>query len=261
MNTCPGRRVVGGDLSLQMRSTSRSDSDPETIAIWIDKVDFTTPRLVQNINPKLLGNRVDVIDPQVDEGIRARVPGVFWEEQTRRTASRYRREHWKSRFKGVFPLLLIAKPGKPSNSIGGVWNSQNWYRFIHAYIYILDPSNGSTKRRYSEVPQYAGYGQNVQVAEAPPMTPWVHPHVVVNDSGIERRGLFATKDLLADEIVLRLSGRLVSTDELVQLIERANADRPPSYVDTLTIYEDAHLVLPIGTMIHFGNHSCDPNLW
>jgi hypothetical protein len=64
-------------MTLLMRSTRRSDSDPETIAIWVDKVDFTTPRLVQNINPELLGNRVDVIDPQVDEGMRARVPNVF----------------------------------------------------------------------------------------------------------------------------------------------------------------------------------------
>ena len=32
-------------------------------------------------------------------------------------------------------------------------------------------------------------------------------------------------------------------------------------MDTLSIYEDAHLVLPPGTLIHFGNHSCDPNMW
>jgi len=99
------------------------------------------------------------------------------------------------------------------------------------------------------------------VAEAPPKTLWVHAHVVAKDSGIEGRGLFATEDLPADELVIRLSGRLVSTNELAGLIERANADPSHSYVDTLTIYEDAHLVLPPGTMIHFGNHSCDPNMW
>lgn len=99
------------------------------------------------------------------------------------------------------------------------------------------------------------------MTEAPPEALWLHPHVVVNDSGIEGRGLFAAEDLPTDEIVLRLSGRLVSTDELGQLIEYANADPSHSYVDTLTIYEDAHLVLPAGTMIHFGNHSCDPNMW
>ncbi len=32
-------------------------------------------------------------------------------------------------------------------------------------------------------------------------------------------------------------------------------------MDTITIYDDAHLVLPIDTPIHFGNHSCDPTLW
>jgi hypothetical protein len=31
---------------LLMRSIRRSDSNSETIAIWIDKVDLTTPRLI-----------------------------------------------------------------------------------------------------------------------------------------------------------------------------------------------------------------------
>ena len=69
------------------------------------------------------------------------------------------------------------------------------------------------------------------------------------------------EELPAGEIVLRLSGRLVSTDELARLIEHANADPSHAYVDTLTIYEDTHLVLPSGSVIHFGNHSCDPNMW
>ncbi len=99
------------------------------------------------------------------------------------------------------------------------------------------------------------------MSEAPPETLWVHPHVVVRDSAIEGRGLFAEEGLPAGEVVLRLGGRLVSTDELGRLIELANADPSRPYVDTLTIYEDAHLVLPSGTLIHFGNHSCDPNLW
>lgn len=107
----------------------------------------------------------------------------------------------------------------------------------------------------------AGTGHNVQVAEALPERLWLHPGIVVRASTIEGRGLFVTEDLPADEIVLRLSGRLVSTDELACLIEHANADPLHAYVDTLTIYEDAHLVLPAGSVIHFGNHSCDPNLW
>jgi uncharacterized protein len=27
------------------------------------------------------------------------------------------------------------------------------------------------------------------------------------------------------------------------------------------VYDDAHLVLPPNTPVHFGNHSCDPTLW
>jgi hypothetical protein len=99
------------------------------------------------------------------------------------------------------------------------------------------------------------------MAETPPKTLWIHPQVVVKASGIEGRGLFATGDLPAGEIVLRLSGRLVTTDELGRLIEYANADPSHDYVDTLTIFEDAHLVFAPGTLIHFGNYSCDPNLW
>lgn len=107
----------------------------------------------------------------------------------------------------------------------------------------------------------AGFGPNVQVIDAPPETLWAHPNVVVKSSRIEGRGLFATEDLPTGIVVVRLSGRLVSTDDLARLIERANADSSHAYVDTLTIYEDAHLVLPPDTMIHFGNHSCDPNMW
>jgi uncharacterized protein len=98
------------------------------------------------------------------------------------------------------------------------------------------------------------------MADGPPETLWVHPCVVIRDSNIEGKGLFATEELAADVIVLRLSGHLVTTDELTRLIEHANADPSHDYVDTLTIYEDAHLVLPPGSLVHFGNHSCDPNM-
>jgi hypothetical protein len=46
-----------------------------------------------------------------------------------------------------------------------------------------------------------------------------------------------------------------------RLISSGEADPAAPYVDTITIYEDAHLVLPPNTLIHFGNHSCDPTLW
>jgi hypothetical protein len=90
---------------------------------------------------------------------------------------------------------------------------------------------------------------------------WVSPHVEVRASSIEGRGLFARDDIGAETPLLRLGGRLVTTVELDALIARADADPDAPYVDTFTVYEDAHVVLPPGTPAHYGNHSCDPNLW
>jgi hypothetical protein len=91
---------------------------------------------------------------------------------------------------------------------------------------------------------------------APPQVPWVHESVIVSDSSIAGRGLFTNQALAPGQVVLRLGGRLVSTAELARLLEESNR-----YVDTLTVFEDAHLVLPSATTLHYGNHSCDPNLW
>jgi uncharacterized protein len=99
------------------------------------------------------------------------------------------------------------------------------------------------------------------MADVPHRNVWVHRHVLVGVSQIEGKGLFAAKALPAGVVVIRLAGRLVSSDELTELIERSHADPSAPYVDTLTIYEDAHLVLPGSSKVHFGNHSCDPNMW
>lgn len=85
--------------------------------------------------------------------------------------------------------------------------------------------------------------------------------LVVRDSAIEGRGLFFAHGLPAGTVVLRLGGRLVSSAELDALLRQAEADPAAPYVDTITVYDDAHLVLPPNTPIHFGNHSCDPTLW
>jgi hypothetical protein len=44
-----------------MESTGRSDPDPQTIAVRIDEVDFTTPRLIYDVHPELMCNRVDAL--------------------------------------------------------------------------------------------------------------------------------------------------------------------------------------------------------
>jgi uncharacterized protein len=92
--------------------------------------------------------------------------------------------------------------------------------------------------------------------EGPPAVPWVDEAVIVACSAIHGRGMFTSADLEAGRLVVRLGGRLVSSSELGELLHGASG-----YVDTLAVSDDLHLVLPSGTMVHCGNHSCDPNLW
>ncbi|ONI67441.1 hypothetical protein BWI15_30390 [Kribbella sp. ALI-6-A] len=85
---------------------------------------------------------------------------------------------------------------------------------------------------------------------------WSHPHLAVGESGIAGQGLFATAPIAAGEVVAVLAGRKVSTAELNELLQH-----PP--VDTITLEDDLHLVLPGDPrpVIAYGNHSCDPNTW
>jgi GNAT superfamily N-acetyltransferase len=81
---------------------------------------------------------------------------------------------------------------------------------------------------------------------------WAHPHLVVRESSIAGQGLFATAPIAAGEVVSVLAGRKVSTAELAELLKH-----PP--VDTITLEEDLHLVLPNDPrpVIAYGNHGCD----
>jgi hypothetical protein len=89
---------------------------------------------------------------------------------------------------------------------------------------------------------------------------WAHRALEVGPSGIAGRGLFAGASIAAGTVVLRLGGRLVSSGELADLIAAAGDD-PDAYVDTITVAEDRHLVLPLLTVAHWCNHGCDPDLW
>jgi uncharacterized protein len=95
----------------------------------------------------------------------------------------------------------------------------------------------------------------------PPAGVWVHPGVDAGRSAIEGDGLFARQHIDAGAVVVRLGGRLVSSTELDLLLARASAEPGGGYVDTVTVYDDGHLVLPRDTAAHWCNHSCDPNLW
>jgi hypothetical protein len=79
---------------------------------------------------------------------------------------------------------------------------------------------------------------------------WVDERLVVRDSPIDGRGLFVTHAVPAGTVVMRLAGRLVTSAELDALIASAEADPAAPYVDTITIDDDGHLVLPPDTTIH-----------
>lgn len=89
---------------------------------------------------------------------------------------------------------------------------------------------------------------------------WLHSEVEVQPSPIEGQGLFTRARIPAGTVVARLGGRLVSGQELLQLLEAAKQPGG-AYVDTIVVAEDLHLVIAPGQPIHHGNHSCDPNLW
>ena len=97
---------------------------------------------------------------------------------------------------------------------------------------------------------------------------WLHPSVFVGASAISGLGLFARSNLSTGTVISRLGGHLVSTAEMRDLLARASSPASPasfassvSYVDTITVGPDRHLVLPPDTPNGKGNHSCDPNLW
>ncbi len=90
---------------------------------------------------------------------------------------------------------------------------------------------------------------------------WTSETVTVDRSAIEGDGLFAHDDVAAGTVLIRLAGRLVSSGELAEILAPSDPGRRAPYVDTITVDEDRHLVLTPGSIVHFGNHSCEPNMW
>lgn len=86
---------------------------------------------------------------------------------------------------------------------------------------------------------------------------WLSDQVEVRPSRIAGLGLVATGEIAGGTVVSRLGGHLVSDAALREML-RAPRD---AYIDTVSIFEDGNLVLPVGTANHYGNHSCEPNLW
>ncbi len=92
-----------------------------------------------------------------------------------------------------------------------------------------------------------------------PIDVWVHPAVRVRCSAIAGDGLFIDEAVPAGTPLIRFGGTAVTTAELHELFEDADANG--TYVDTIAIGPDRHLVLRAGSIAHYGNHSCDPTMW
>jgi uncharacterized protein len=101
----------------------------------------------------------------------------------------------------------------------------------------------------------------VESQYVPPTDCWLHDAIEVGPSAIQGRGLFAEQDLGAGTAVARLGGRLVSDRDLGRLIAEAERDPDGRYVDSIAVEDGTNLLIPLGQPIHFGNHSCEPNLW
>ncbi|MGI5245817.1 SET domain-containing protein [Dactylosporangium sp. CA-139066] len=97
--------------------------------------------------------------------------------------------------------------------------------------------------------------------DTPPSDCWLHPDVEVRRSAIAGDGLFARAPIPAGTPISRLGGRLVTWPALLAILDTAARDPAHPYVDTITVTETLHLVLPPATPNGKGNHSCDPNLW
>ncbi|MFN2561997.1 MAG: hypothetical protein ABR571_11960, partial [Jatrophihabitans sp.] len=72
---------------------------------------------------------------------------------------------------------------------------------------------------------------------------WLSDQVEARLSGISGLGLFASSHISADVVVSRLGGRIVSNSALRQMLHSAG----DSYIDTVSIFDDGNLVLPMGS--------------
>jgi hypothetical protein len=107
--------------------------------------------------------------------------------------------------------------------------------------------------------------------EAPEPHSWLDPRIDTRPSAIHGIGLFAVADIPAGTVVSRLGGRLVSDRRLEALLRESSAgadgdgggdgDGDGGYVDSIVVGVNLHLLLPVSDRNHYGNHSCDPNLW
>lgn len=81
---------------------------------------------------------------------------------------------------------------------------------------------------------------------------WLTGKAVPRPSPIQGLGLFATAPIVAGAVVMRLGGTVIDGAALRRL-------EPP--YSSVTLDDDAHLLIDPAHPVRYGNHGCDPNLW
>jgi len=90
--------------------------------------------------------------------------------------------------------------------------------------------------------------------------------LLLDGSGPERILCLTFTKAAAAEMSNRISGLLrawTAFDDatLAALIDDAGRSPDGAYIDSIAVSPGRHLVLPSGSIAHFGNHSCDPTMW
>src|SRR4051812_2009778 len=118
-------------------SGRRTDSKP--IAVDVGQAHLSrAPRLLNDLDIELPGERVDISNPDVDGRHRRKWPTgvvvVFREEQSRCSIASDRDERGQRWFEPLLPLLLVAEPLVPRHRLVRVSDVQDGNRLLHAHM-------------------------------------------------------------------------------------------------------------------------------
>src|SRR3954454_7774835 len=118
-------------------SDRRTDSKP--IAVDVGQAHLSrAPRLLNDLDVKLPGDRVDISNPDVDRRLRREGPTgvvvVFREEQSRCSMTSDGDERGQRWFESLLPLLLVAEPFVPRHRVVCVSDVQDGDRLLHAHM-------------------------------------------------------------------------------------------------------------------------------
>jgi hypothetical protein len=123
--------------------------DPQSVAVGIFEVALAPGKAgFVHGDAELRRDGVDVVDVEMDEGVRARVTLVFGEVQAR-PAARDGNEQGKARLELMLPLLLESETPVPRNGTTCVLDVENGYDlFIHGGE-VTEVSRHDARRSFS----------------------------------------------------------------------------------------------------------------